>query len=63
MTEQQRNMIEEARIKWQALSTEEKENFYNSTGTIGYVESELPLEFIETLSIEEFEKIHDYICW
>ena len=62
MTEQQRNMIEEARIKWLSLSTEEKENFYYDTGTIGYVEAELPIEFIETLSIEEFEKIHDYIC-
>lgn len=63
MTEKQRNMIEDARIKWRALSAEEKENFYNDTGTIGYVESELPVEFIETLSVEEFEEVHNYICW
>lgn len=55
--------VKDAKIKWQNLSDDERMDVWAGDGEIGWMDRQLPEDFVESLSEEDYEKVLAHICW
>lgn len=64
LTKEQKNRLcKVGRRIWRMLSDDERDAYYCDTGTIGFVENVATLLHLGlcTVTLDEFERIHNYI--